>query len=455
MDDWKHKYKALKPLGEGSFSTVYKCTNAAGQIVALKELKSEWVTSARHAGRFLREINILRKLTKVPNVVRVLDADTGPQPLWYVMPMASSNLREYFRYNNDKLDFADRFKIFKDVAGVMIVAHAMGLAHRDLCPENVLCYNVPEIEICVSNFGLGLDASTVQRFTRSSVAGYGHLNYIAPEQNESLKSSDDRSDIYSLGKLLNFILTGREPSHYQDCKLPVVVKRSTSIDSAARYSSVSEMLEEAEKHAAFELGTLLPTQPKNMDQLVEAISNQEMQLVGQWHEIIRLVRSPEVLNHVFYDTLAPLAKILKQRGAVESMDSELGASVDDFAKLIVDRLDECCSSVNWPFKRLDELGEMLGEIALRSECVEAQLVALKHLWGMAWIQDQWAMQSLVNKIITRKRISPMLVNEFAQYVLTDRSLPDESKLSLAQIPQPLRDAIRNRARSSIQPSPSE
>ena len=156
-------------------------------------------------------------------------------------------LEEYV--DGDTLDFlleggalrpGDARAIALQVCRGLYVLHALGAVHRDVKPENVILRGDEAVLI-------DFDASRVVKAEqRTDTVVLGTTGYAAPEQ-YGISQTDGRADIYSLGVMLNIMLTGRHPSQeLASGRLGRIVQRCTQINPKKRYKSVLYLLEELE-----------------------------------------------------------------------------------------------------------------------------------------------------------------------------------------------------------------
>ena len=203
-------FKGKLTTGQGYFCIIKKYTDeSTGDEYALKELKKEKYTNQEYRYRLLREIKLLGDLQGCENVVRLVSYgnDEHSEKLWYIMPLAQSNLYDFIRKNSSKLTISNKFEIAGQVINAIKYAHERNILHRDISPNNVLIFiKANKIIVNVTDFGLGKDTASLSYYTGSSVSGYGQILYVAPEQRAKLKDSTVKSDIYSLGKLLILFL---------------------------------------------------------------------------------------------------------------------------------------------------------------------------------------------------------------------------------------------------------
>lgn len=114
--------------------------------------------------------------------------------------------------------------------------HCAGIIHRDIKPENVMIESSGRVVL------IDYDAARIFKNGQAQdTCILGTAGYAAPEQ-FGIAQTDERADIYSLGILINVLLTGRHPSvRLCDGKLKKVIERCTHIDPSKRYGSVAEL----------------------------------------------------------------------------------------------------------------------------------------------------------------------------------------------------------------------
>lgn len=193
------KIQRLQRIGTGGFSVVHEAILPGYGRVAVKELVSRIHDDVT---RFRREVQIQSQLNH-PNIMPILVSELDTNPLWFAMPLATSNLdREMPRLTQDR---ALLISVFRQILDGMEYAHGQQVIHRDLKPENILWYegNV----VCITDFGLGKLLDPQQTMLTQTGQAFGSLGYVAPEQLQDTKSADARADIYGLGKLFYKALT--------------------------------------------------------------------------------------------------------------------------------------------------------------------------------------------------------------------------------------------------------
>ncbi|HOE16643.1 MAG TPA: serine/threonine-protein kinase [Syntrophorhabdaceae bacterium] len=234
------KYTDIRKIGSGGFGVVYACRcDADGNIYAKKKLADS--ADRDTIKRFAREVRILSALDH-PNIVQVLAKRLHKPPFYYVMPLFKRSL--HAELPSLVGDRARINIIFAQILDAVDYAHSQGIIHRDLKPENILLNN--DTDLVVTDFGLGriVDSeSTRQTHTGNSM---GTPWYTAPEQILDAKRADERSDIFSLGRMLYELYTGPLTSAVQDISalppsIALAIERCTQHDPDTRFQTVSDL----------------------------------------------------------------------------------------------------------------------------------------------------------------------------------------------------------------------
>jgi serine/threonine protein kinase len=209
------RYRVEARLGDGGFGTVFRARHlGTGQPMALKVLRTEPEDRDTLLPRFFQEARITAGLTH-PNTVRVFDFGQDERGVVFLAMelVAGKTLTHEL---GDRARQGQRFAeaeaawVVSEVLASLAEAHALGLVHRDLKPDNVMLYGVPGDELArvkVLDFGI-----VKARNASLTVAGAAPFTpaFASPEQ-VSGGALDGRSDLYSLGALLFLLLTGEPP----------------------------------------------------------------------------------------------------------------------------------------------------------------------------------------------------------------------------------------------------
>ncbi|HTT68795.1 MAG TPA: serine/threonine-protein kinase [Gemmatimonadales bacterium] len=195
-------------LGAGGMAVVYLAHDAKhDRRVAIKVLRPE-IGAGLGTERFVQEIRVAAQLHH-PHILPLFDSGEAGGLLYYVAPyVEGESLRERL-LRERQLTVPEALAIVRQVAGALAYAHARGIVHRDVKPENILLEGG---EAIVADFGiaLALRAAGGERMTAAGLA-LGTPTYISPEQASGGGAVDGRSDIYSLGCVLYELLAGEPP----------------------------------------------------------------------------------------------------------------------------------------------------------------------------------------------------------------------------------------------------
>lgn len=209
------QYRLTEKIGEGGMGTVYKARHALlRRETALKLLPPD-KTDAFTVQRFEQEVQLTCRLAH-PNTIQVFDYGHTPDGIFYYAMeyLDGLNLADLVtRYGPQPEERV--IHILRQVCASLNEAHALGLIHRDIKPANVFLCDRGGVadHVKVLDFGLvkhfGPDASEKNLAECVSEDGIvGTPNFIAPEAIQNPDAADARSDLYSVGVLAYFLLTG-------------------------------------------------------------------------------------------------------------------------------------------------------------------------------------------------------------------------------------------------------
>jgi Tol biopolymer transport system component/tRNA A-37 threonylcarbamoyl transferase component Bud32 len=207
-----NSYTIDRELGGGGMSRVFLAEELElGRKVVIKVLAPE-LAEGLSAERFAREIKLAAALQQA-NIVPLLRTGTTPVP-FYTMPFVEGESLRARLADSGALPEAQVIGILRDVARALSYAHAHGVVHRDIKPDNVLLSGGTAV---VADFGIA-KAIDVARTAGSAIltgtgVSIGTPAYMAPEQLAGDANVDERVDIYSLGTLAYELLTGHTPFH--------------------------------------------------------------------------------------------------------------------------------------------------------------------------------------------------------------------------------------------------
>jgi serine/threonine protein kinase len=199
-------YRDLVRIGRGGFSVVYRAhQDELDRTVAVKVLSVEFLDAALRR-RFLREVKLTSRLTGHPNVVTVLDsgATRAGRPYLAMEYFERGSLHDRL-VASGPLPLAEVLRVGVKVAGALAAAHAEGVLHRDVKPQNILLSRYGEPAL--ADFGTArlTEAAEVSAHTEALTPHHAAPELLQGEQ------PTPRSDIYSLGSTLYHLLAGHPP----------------------------------------------------------------------------------------------------------------------------------------------------------------------------------------------------------------------------------------------------
>ena len=198
-----------RELNGGGMSRVFLAEETAlGRRVVIKILP-EALTAAVSIERFRREIRLAAQLQS-PHIVPVLQSGEAEGMLYYTMPFVEGESVRSLIARQGALPVGQVLRILRDVVDALVAAHARGVVHRDVKPDNIL---ISGQHALVTDFGIAkaISASASAATVTSSGVAIGTPAYMAPEQVTGDASTDHRADIYAVGSLAYELLTGRPP----------------------------------------------------------------------------------------------------------------------------------------------------------------------------------------------------------------------------------------------------
>jgi eukaryotic-like serine/threonine-protein kinase len=212
------QYTLIEKLGEGGMGAVYRASHAMlRRPTAVKLLRPDRLGSESVA-RFEREVQLTARLTH-PNTIRVFDYGRTPDGIFYYAMeyLDGASLADVVA-ESGPMPPARVIHVLDQVAGALIEAHRIGLIHRDIKPANIFLIEqgaVPDVAK-VLDFGLvkqvsapGAEDPTLPALSRAD-SFTGTPLYMAPEAIATPDAVDARTDLYSLGAVGYFLLTGVE-----------------------------------------------------------------------------------------------------------------------------------------------------------------------------------------------------------------------------------------------------
>ena len=261
------KYQIARLLGAGGMGAVYEAAHTEiGKRVALKVLASAIAAIPGARARFLREAQLTSKV-RHPNIVDITDMGNEGGQAFLVMEFLEGEDLGGRLGHGPPMAVVELVDIMLPVCSALTAAHAAGITHRDLKPQNIFLAAGPHgMQPKVLDFGIskGTDNVTAGTLTGTG-AMIGTPYYLAPEQIMDGKSAGPASDQYALGVILYECLTGKRPFESEnlflifqaivngapqpprelrpdlDPELERVIARAMSTDPKLRFASVRQL----------------------------------------------------------------------------------------------------------------------------------------------------------------------------------------------------------------------
>ena len=224
FEDLDSRYEIGELLGQGAMKKVYKAYDKfACRYIAFAKLAQP--KNIQHIDLFLYEARLTSQLDH-PNIIQVhnMGLDQNDEPFFTMDLKEGTELKAFcLTEANDNKDLYSRIQIFLKVCMAMSYAHSKGIIHLDLKPANVRIGSYDEVT--VSDWGLGtitekinLDKLANNPFYESLVLTkpterqlVGSPGFMAPEQFDADQPNTEQSDVFSLGAILYYLMTGHAP----------------------------------------------------------------------------------------------------------------------------------------------------------------------------------------------------------------------------------------------------
>ena len=200
-------YEILEELGTGGMGKVYRARDATlERVVALKMLAPALSKDQEYVRRFLKEARAVARLNH-PNIVQIYDFGCVDSIYYLAMEFVDGRSLGH-RLRTGRFSEVDALQIVRQVCRALSVAHAEGIVHRDIKPDNLMLTSRGDLKLV--DLGIAKRVDEDQSITQTGQS-IGTPHYISPEQIRGQKDIDARADIYSLGATLYHLVTGHTP----------------------------------------------------------------------------------------------------------------------------------------------------------------------------------------------------------------------------------------------------
>lgn len=365
-------------IGQGGFGVVEKVIDTDGKQYAKKSFHILYPdvlddeTKQVVLARFRREVKEQEGITH-RNVVRVLQSDINASPPYYIMPLAESSLHDDLI--RDKSLNGHFLEAILDILAGLAEIHALGMAHRDLKPRNILRFSDDQGSYyAIGDFGfVSAKDSQVSAITRTGMGLQGDTFY-SPEIAVSIKDAWEATDIYSLGCIIHSMVgsSSRVPTlEIKDsgpfghimaiCTRPDPYRRPNV--ASLREAILSVGTEDA-------LSAFI-----SQSELAQALASQDIISHPLWVRISDfLTAHPALSGNSFTDETRTLLRLLTydRINEVHALDVKLFEKIGTVFAI-------WARQSSFPFEFCDALSDRLerlialGDIALKTECIMALL----------------------------------------------------------------------------------
>ncbi len=279
------QYTIYSKIGGGGMGVVYLARDRRlGRFVAIKRLNHQAQANPSLRQRFLQEARAVAALSHVHiiHIYALGEDDDGPYIVMeYIAGPDSAKIHEnqqegglvkpnnpltLDQYINERgqLTMDDAVALMIKISRAVAYAHSCGVIHRDLKPSNILLDKTNEPKIV--DFGL----ARLRQPSEDQLTVPGEkllsLGYGAPEQESDASMTDERSDVYGLGAVLYFVLTGQNPRYFREQDIPIqlreVLVKALATDKELRWPSAqafSEALAQVQTKTRIEVPTVKTT----------------------------------------------------------------------------------------------------------------------------------------------------------------------------------------------------
>lgn len=362
----------LEKIGSGGFAIVYKSISSGR---AVKKLREDLIYDKKSTHRFKREYELTKSLRGVEGIIPVYDYDENQHQ--YEMLLCDETLEDLLitrKFNLKQEEYLINF-----ILKVMSVVHDRNILHRDLSCTNILYTNK---HYYISDFGIGKSLDTEYSHQTMDTLGIGQLQYVAPEQFDLLGSSTKASDVYSIGRIINRILTGdpKDNNH----RYEGVCKKATTSEPMYRYQDASEMLKGIEKYRRIKKSD---NDLAKMDELIS-----EGMYTDELADLISILTGKEITQKlVNYNSFGCIL--------VDYFSNNKALTLD-----ILNKIDENKGEICSSFSDADSIGNLGYLILIDKEnhfSYEIKILASRLLAWSAWDVNRFNMQRLVEKLLDK------------------------------------------------------
>lgn len=220
-------------IGSGGFANVYR---VPGTNTVVKKLKDEFKGNDGIVSRFKYEYHLIHEtLQGIEGIIE--GYSYNDDDISYTMEYCSCDLKKFIA--DTPLGETERVDLVLAILGIMCQVHGRRVLHRDLSPKNIF---IKDGHPVIADFGLGKAIDENGRtYVTIDTSMNGTLEYCDPRQFQGLGFADEQSDIYSLGRIINYVMTGDSDNFKHSLSIVSTIATESSLD--ARFHAVQEMID--------------------------------------------------------------------------------------------------------------------------------------------------------------------------------------------------------------------
>lgn len=366
----------LTYVGSGGFAIVYK-QKSTGLI--LKKLKDDYLPDKGIRSRFKREYDLTKSLGDVIGVIKVHDFSNDNCS--YTMEEAETTFEKYIINNFITKEY--QVICIRQILYIMSEVHGRDIIHRDISPNNIF---VLSGMLKIADFGLGKDLNMFTSYQTLHTNAVGQMKYCAPEQFMMLKDGDKRSDVFSLGRLINFILT-KDPSNSNHF-LRTVAEKSTNQNPSFRYADAGELLRFVEKSIEYHKNS-----ENNADLLIKARS---------------AVIDEQVENYIYEMNGTTICQeIISRKGIFDDGLIKFMAINEQHAAFIMQSIEDNFRTECKKFNEYDPIAIFSYKVLIKKFSFVVKELAANILKYVAFDVNRYSAQDLVKNAIS-KGLEPLI-----------------------------------------------
>jgi serine/threonine protein kinase len=232
-----------KPMGIGGQAEVFRARDKrTNQLVAFKRLLPNLRMDQDAIARMRREIDV-QSVIKHPNIMPILDY--SEHYYWYTMPLAEKSLMDM----PTPIEYLQILQIIEEIASGLEFAHQLGNIHRDITPRNILELKSADDKTrwVISDWGLVRRIGLTSVVRTSPGYQYGTEGFAAPESGLDAHMVDARADVYSLGRVVAWCVSGNWPLQNiplcPEGPLQDLILKTTKLYPHERIANMNEVLQ--------------------------------------------------------------------------------------------------------------------------------------------------------------------------------------------------------------------